>query len=203
LTYTVKIILVDNNSNFESYIDLDLAGEPNSTVNTPPVDNSPSPQITPTVNVPTAEEATTAEEEEPKQPLIESPTKQTNKLPEADSSWCTKKGIWIYTVSGKLRVCDPKQKVAVQMKACSGKAATPTYPWIFKPQRFMPGATPTKSGKVLMNAVFFYKGLAISGIDKVSDKPCSNGSVFIPLEYSKMVYNFAKSERPLIWVKES
>ena len=203
LTYMVKILLVDKSLNFESYIDLDLAGGPNPIVNTPPVDNSPSPQITPTLIVPTVEESTTAEKEEPKQPLIESPTKQANKLPETDSSWCTKKGIWIYTVSGKLRVCDPKQKVAVQMKACSGKAATPTYPWIFKPQRFIPGATPTKSGKVLMNAVFFYKGLAISGSDKVSDKPCSNGSVFIPLEYSKMVFNFAKSERPLIWVKAS
>jgi hypothetical protein len=198
LTNIVKILLVDKSFNFESYIDLDLAGAPNS------IDNSsPAPQITPTVILPTVEESTASDKEELKQPLIESPIKQANKLPVADTSWCTKKGIWIYTVSGKLRVCDPTQKVAVQMKACSGKAATPTYPWIFKPQRFIPGATPTKSGKVLMNAVFFYKGLAISGSEKVSDKPCSNGSVFIPVEYSKMVFNFAKSERPLIWVKAS
>ena len=203
IQYKIMIILIDDNFNAESNLELNLAGGSVPEDNIPPVDNSPSPQITPTVNVPTVEDSSSAEKEEPKPPLGESPTKQANKLPEADSSWCTKKGIWIYTVSGKLRVCDPKQKVAVQMKACSGKAATPTYPWIFKPQRFMPGATPTKSGKVLMNAVFFYKGLAISGSDKVSDKPCSNGSVFIPLEYSKMVYNFAKSEHPLIWVKES
>lgn len=198
LAYMIKIFLVDISYNFESYIDLDLAGGPNSIDNSPP-----APQITPTVILPTVEESTASDKEELKQPLIESPVKQANKLPVANSSWCTKKGIWIYTVSGKLRVCDPTQKVAVQMKACSGKAATPTYPWIFKPQRFIPGATPTKSGKVLMNAVFFYKGLAISGSEKVSDKPCSNGSVFIPVEYSKMVFNFAKSERPLIWVKAS
>jgi hypothetical protein len=118
-----------------------------------------------------------------------------------ETTWCTTKGIWVYTVSGKLRLCDPKNNLALEIPACAGKVATPTYPWIFKPQRFISGASPSKSGKELHNAVFFFKGLAISGAPTVSSKPCSKGSVFIPMKYSKIVYNFARSQKPLIWVK--
>ena len=197
LSNTIKIILADNNFNFETYIDLNLAGVSS------PTNNTPAPQAMPTIIVPDIEDSSDSHEDKPLPLPTENPSKQANKQPEIEPSWCTKKGIWIYTVSGKLRICDPKQKIAVQMRACTGKASTPTYPWVFKPQRFLLGSTPTKSGKVLLNAVFFYKGLAISGSKFVDDKPCSNGSVFIPLENSKMVFDFAKSERPLIWVKDS
>ena len=120
-----------------------------------------------------------------------------------DFTWCTTKGIWIYTVSGKLRLCNPKNNLALEIPACAGKAETPTYPWIFKPQRFIPGTSPSKSGTLLHNAIFFFKGLAISGSTSVSSEPCSKGSVFIPMEYSKVVYSFAKSEKPSIWVKNN
>lgn len=123
-------------------------------------------------------------------------------LVESDTSWCTKKGIWIYTVTGKLQMCDPVKKIALEMPACAGKEKTPTYPWIFRAQRFIAGTLNTKSGTELHNAIFFYKGLAISGSDEVSDEPCSNGSVFIPMAYSKTVFNFAKQQKPLIWVKQ-
>ncbi len=117
-----------------------------------------------------------------------------------DTSWCVKKGIWVYTESGKLQMCDPLKSVALEMPACAGKEKTPTYPWIFRAQRFIPGVTPTKSGIDLHNAIFFFKGLAISGSEAVSSKPCSNGSVFIPMQFSKTVFEFAKSQKPLIWV---
>ena len=220
LTHTVKMILVDNNFNFESYIDLELTSGPNSIVDTPPVDNAPPPQITPTVNVPsveeslppqitptvivpTVEDSTTLEKEETKPPVVKTPTEQANKAQLDETTWCTTKGIWVYTVSGKLRLCDPKNNLALEIPACAGKTATPTYPWVFKPQRFISGVSPSKSGTVLHDAVFFFKGLAISGAPTVSSKPCSKGSVFIPMKYSKIVYNFARSQKPLIWVKAS
>lgn len=119
------------------------------------------------------------------------------------TSWCKKKGIWVYTQTGKLQMCDPVRKIALEMPACAGKAKTPTYPWVFRAQRFIPGITHTKSGTDLHNAVFFYKGLAISGSDEVSKQPCSNGSIFIPMQLSKTVYEFAKAQKPLIWVKNT
>jgi hypothetical protein len=118
-------------------------------------------------------------------------------------NWCKKLGIWIYTVSGKLRICDPEKKTGIEMKACAGKEETPTYPWIFKPQKFVSGVSKSKSGISLANAIFFYKGLAISGAEKIPDERCSRGSVFIPNQYSKQVFKFAKQKRPTIWVKES
>ena len=118
-------------------------------------------------------------------------------------NWCKKLGIWIYTVSGKLRLCDPEQKTGIEMKACAGKEETPTYPWIFKPQKFVSGISKSKSGISLSNAIFFFKGLAISGAEKIPDERCSRGSVFIPNQYSKQVFKFAKQKHPTIWVKES
>lgn len=118
-------------------------------------------------------------------------------------SWCNKIGIWIYTVSGKLRLCDPEKKTGIEMKACTGRDETPTYPWIFKPQKFVSGSSKSKSGVLLSNAIFFFKGLAISGAENVPDKRCSRGSVFIPNQYSKQVFKFAKQKHPTIWVKES
>ena len=117
-------------------------------------------------------------------------------------TWCVKMGIWILTESGKLRICDPINEISLEVPACAGKKNTPTYPWIFRANRFIPGESDSKSGVTLHNAVFFYKGLAISGSNEVKDKPCSKGSVFIPMEYSKTVYDFAKSNKPLIWVRE-
>ena len=87
------------------------------------------------------------------------------------------------------------------MKACAGREKTPTYPWIFRAQRFIVGTSLTKSGTKFYNAIFFFKGLAISGSNSVADKPCSAGSVFIPMQYSKMLFDYAKIEKPLIWVK--
>lgn len=129
--------------------------------------------------------------------VIESPAPEV-----ALKTWCDKKGIWVFTKSGKLRMCDPVNKIAIEVQACTGKAETPTYPWIYKPQRFVIGKSPTKSGTPLFNAVFFYKGLAISGSNNVSSEPCSKGSVFVPMKYSKTILNFAKQQNPTIWVKE-
>ena len=117
-------------------------------------------------------------------------------------TWCDKKGIWVFTKSGKLRMCDPINEIAIEVPACTGKAETPTYPWVYKPQRFVVGISPTKSGTPLFNAVFFYKGLAISGSSNVLNEPCSKGSVFVPMKYSKTIFNFAKQQNPTIWVKE-
>ncbi len=138
----------------------------------------------------------------PQVPIVESKNKGSGDEAVAEvASWCYKKGIWIHTQSGILKMCDLEKKVSLEIPACAGKDKTPTYPWIFRAQRFLPGVTNSKSGVELHNAVFFYKGLAISGSKEVLDKPCSNGSVFIPMDYSKQVFNFAKQQRPLIWVK--
>jgi hypothetical protein len=110
-------------------------------------------------------------------------------------------GIWIYTASGSLKICDVSKKVILDIPACAGKAETPTYPWIFKPQRFKAGYTTTSSGTGIFNAIFFFKGLAIAGVEKVSNRPCSKGSVFIDKKYSKQVFDFARKYKPLIRVK--
>ena len=140
--------------------------------------------------------------EKPNSGITEDKTEHES-IESIDNTWCTKKGIWIFTVTGKLRMCDPTKKVALEIKACAGRAETPTYPWIFRAQRFYSGEIPTKSGVKLYNAVFFFKGLAISGSNNVSDNPCSAGSVFIPMQYSKTILEFARREKPLIWVKAS
>jgi hypothetical protein len=110
-------------------------------------------------------------------------------------------GIWIYTASGSLKICDLRKKVILEIPACAGKPGTPTFPWVFKPQRFKPGFTSTSSGAGIFNAVFFFKGLAIAGVEKVSNQPCSKGSVFIEKRYSKQVFDFARKYKPLIRVK--
>jgi hypothetical protein len=115
---------------------------------------------------------------------------------------CTAQGIWIFTKSGLLQICDAQLKVALATKACTGKSATPTFPWVFKAQRFKPGYTNTKSGLQIYYSVFFYKGLAIAGIDHVSSAPCSNGSVFIDKKSAKKVYEFLKTTNAPIWVKD-
>ncbi|CAN2188922.1 LamG domain containing protein [Candidatus Nanopelagicaceae bacterium] len=114
---------------------------------------------------------------------------------------CTAQGIWIFTKSGLLQICDEQLKVVLATKACTGKSATPTFPWVFKAQRFKPGYTNTKSGLQIYYSVFFYKGLAIAGIDHVSNAPCSNGSVFIDKKSAKKVYEFLKATSVPIWVK--
>ena len=53
----------------------------------------------------------------------------------------------------------------------------------------------------IYDAVFFFKGLAIAGVNKVSSQPCSNGSVFIEKKYSEQVFEFALRNKPLIRVK--
>jgi hypothetical protein len=109
-------------------------------------------------------------------------------------------GIWVYTKSGSLKICDATKGVLLEVPACTGKSATPTFPWVFKPQRFKAGYTGTSTGSRIYYAVFFYKGLAIAGVDKVTKAPCSKGSVFIEKKYAKQVYEFAQNYKPLIRV---
>ena len=114
---------------------------------------------------------------------------------------CTRAGVWIFTKNNLLQICDAKLKPVLVIPACTGKKATPTYPWLFKAQRFKPGYSSTKSGQKLFYSVFFFKGLAIAGVDKVSSAPCSNGSVFIEKKYAKQVYTYIAKNKSLIWVK--
>jgi hypothetical protein len=115
---------------------------------------------------------------------------------------CDAKGVWIFTKTGLLQLCDAKLRVVLAVKACAGKSTTPTFPWVFKAQRFKPGYTYTKSGLNLYYSVFFFKGLAIAGVDKVANAPCSNGSVFIEKKYAKQVYEFIQTNKSLIWVRQ-
>jgi hypothetical protein len=114
---------------------------------------------------------------------------------------CARAGVWIFTKSNLLQICDTKLKPVLVIPACTGKKATPTYPWLFKAQRFKPGYSSTQSGQKLYYSVFFFKGLAIAGVDKVSPAPCSNGSVFIEKKYAKQVYTYIAKNKTLIWVK--
>jgi hypothetical protein len=114
---------------------------------------------------------------------------------------CIKAGVWIFTKNNLLQICDTKLKPVLVIPACTGKKATPTYPWLFKAQRFKPGYSSTQSGQKLFYSVFFFKGLAIAGVDKVSNSPCSNGSVFIEKKYAKQVYTYIAKNKSLIWVK--
>lgn len=137
------------------------------------------------------------------EPVKEEPTKtEKPKTASIKAKACTAQGIWIFTKSGLLQICDAQLKVALATKACTGKSATPTFPWVFKAQRFKPGYTNTKSGLQIYYSVFFYKGLAIAGIDHVSNAPCSNGSVFIDKKSAKKVYEFLKATNAPIWVKD-
>jgi len=121
---------------------------------------------------------------------------------EVKAKQCLSKGVWVFTKSGLLQICDAKLKVVLAVKTCTGKSSTPTYPWVFKAQRFIPGYMPTKSGQKLYYSVFFFKGLAIAGVDKVASVPCSNGSVLVEKKYAKQIYDFIKKNKPLIWVRE-
>ena len=144
--------------------------------------------------------------EDPPQPVVLNNDEKDTKIitqpqvVKVDTSWCTKKGIWVFTKSGTLRMCDPKKKIAMQTIACVGKEKTPTFPWLFKVQKLVATPIKSKSGVVLYNSIYFFKGLTISGVSKVSKSPCSNGSVLIPLAQSKILFDFAGRERPLIWV---
>jgi hypothetical protein len=208
ISYTIYVQGLDEFFNSEQYVQLTLSAAESSNIPeapTPEPSNLPRErrvEITPNLDI-----DSTQTSEVPQVPLTTSVEKVTQNQVDAKKNelvgWCKKKGIWIYTKSGKLRMCDPEDEIALEMPACTGKKATPTYPWIFRAQRFFSGDLNSKSGVVLHNAIFFYKGLAISGTEKVDDKPCSNGSVFIPMELSKQVYKFAKSKRPLIWVRNA
>ncbi len=114
---------------------------------------------------------------------------------------CVKAGVWIFTKNNLLQICDTDLKIVLAIPACTGKKTTPTYPWLFKAQRFKPGYSSTQSGQKLYYSVFFYKGLAIAGVEKVSNAPCSNGSVFIEKKHAKKVYDYIAENKSLIWVK--
>ena len=191
--YSGFITVLDQSNTGEIGIELNL----NIPIAEPPAP-TPAPTPIPTIPAPLPTPTPTPEIDKPEvaPPVISKPVEE-----KVDTSWCTKKGIFIFTLSGKLQLCDPIKKIAVEMKACAGREKTPTYPWIFRAQRFIVGTSLTKSGTKFYNAIFFFKGLAISGSNSVADKPCSAGSVFIPMQYSKMLFDYAKLEKPLIWVK--
>ena len=115
---------------------------------------------------------------------------------------CVAAGIWVYTKNGRLQICDSNMKTVLDVKACTGKSSTPTYPWIFRAYRFKPGYLTAQSGLKMYYSVFFYKGLSITGVEKVASQPCSNGSVFIEKKYAKTVYQYALKQKPIIWVRD-
>ena len=217
--HTLIIRSLDQHENFERYAEIQV--QPHSSPTPPPVEPTPPPVVIPQFSPPIIP-SPQSQERQPQDDLSKQDSDKSAaeikdqglaagskkveeivvKTEDEIANWCTKKGIWIYTQSGILKMCDPINKVSLEIPACAGKEKTPTYPWVFRAQRFISGVITSKSGVELHNAVFFYKGLAISGSDEVSDQPCSNGSVFIPMAYSKTVFNFAKEQKPLIWVKQ-
>ena len=181
---------------------------------TPPAPTPPAPEPVEIEKVPLVEEsdaqASTAEivvsAERPKPEEIKTSVDTANSMPNEKllvARECSAKGIWIFTKSGLLQICDQNLLPVLTIRSCAGKSATPTYPWVFKAQRFKPGYSKTQSGLYLYYAVFFYKGLAIAGVDKVSSVPCSNGSVFIEKKYAKQVYQYIQSKNSLIRVRNS
>ena len=207
INHEVFIKGLNSHSDHEQYVQLTLQASPEPTppiVFTPQI-NLPIPESTKLENSEIVLEKNEKNDKGTNTDILVLKDKEEDKILEKqkiDYSWCEKKGIWIHTKSNKLRLCNPDIEFAIEIPACAGKKNTPTYPWIFRANRFIPGESDSKSGVTLHNAVFFYKGLAISGSNEVKDKPCSKGSVFIPMEYSKTVYDFAKSNKPLIWVRE-
>jgi hypothetical protein len=156
---------------------------------TPPAPNPPAPEPTPTPDqiVITPEPVVTVAEKPIKSSLV--------------AKACIKAGVWIFTKNNLLQICDTELKIVLAIPACTGKKATPTYPWLFKAQRFKPGYSSSQSGQKLYYSVFFFKSLAIAGVEKVSSKPCSNGSVFIEKKHAKQVYDYISENKSLIWVK--
>jgi hypothetical protein len=158
---------------------------------TPP---APTPEPTPPAPTPTPDQKVITPE--PVVTVAEKPIKSS-----LVAKACTKAGVWIFTKNNLLQICDTELKIVLAIPACTGKKATPTYPWLFKAQRFKPGYSSSQSGQKLYYSVFFYKGLAIAGVEKVSNAPCSNGSVFIEKKYAKQVYDHIAENKSLIWVK--
>ena len=192
------VLAQDFEGNTSSVLDLDLEAAPPA----PPA--PPAPQVTESSSAPIAfpEPAPIAiPEPAPIATPQLKPSPQTSIL--LKSKVCTAAGIWVYTNSGILQICDRGKKPILTIKACTGKSSTPTYPWIFKPQRFVPGYTNAKNGLKLFYSIFFYKGLAITGVEKVENTPCSNGSVFIEKKHAKQVYLYALKYKPLIRVRKS
>jgi hypothetical protein len=153
----------------------------------PEPEPEPTPTPTPDQKVITPEPVVTVAEKPIKSSLV--------------AKACIKAGVWIFTKKNLLQICDTELKIVLAIPACTGKKATPTYPWLFKAQRFKPGYSSTQSGQKLYYSVFFFKGLAIAGVEKVSSKPCSNGSVFIEKKHAKQVYDYISENKSLIWVK--
>jgi hypothetical protein len=152
---------------------------------TPPAPTPPAP--TPDQKVITPEPVVTVAEKPIKSSLV--------------AKACIKAGVWIFTKNNLLQICDTELKIVLAIPACTGKEATPTYPWLFKAQRFKPGYSSSQSGQKLYYSVFFFKSLAIAGVEKVSSKPCSNGSVLIEKKHAKQVYDYIAENKSLIWVK--
>jgi hypothetical protein len=152
-----------------------------------PTPTPPTPEPTPDQKVITPEPVVTVAEKPIKSSLV--------------AKACIKAGVWIFTKNNLLQICDTELKIVLVIPACTGKKATPTYPWLFKAQRFKPGYSSSQSGQKLYYSVFFFKSLAIAGVEKVSSKPCSNGSVFIEKKHAKQVYDYIAENKSLIWVK--
>ena len=163
--------------------------QPTPPAPTPPAPTPPAPEPTP----PTPDQKVITPE-----PVVvaEKPMKSS-----LVAKACIKAGVWIFTKDNLLQICDTELKIVLAIPACTGKKATPTYPWLFKAQRFKPGYSSSQSGQKLYYSVFFFKSLAIAGVEKVSSKPCSNGSVFIEKKHAKQVYDYIAENKSLIWVK--
>jgi hypothetical protein len=162
---------------------------------TPPAPTPPAPTPpAPTPPAPTPDQKVITPE--PVVAVAEKPMKSS-----LVAKACIKAGVWIFTKNSLLQICDTELKIVLAIPACTGKKATPTYPWLFKAQRFKPGYSSSQSGQKLYYSVFFFKSLAIAGVEKVSSKPCSNGSVFIEKKHAKQVYDYIAENKSLIWVK--
>jgi hypothetical protein len=173
--------------------------EPTPQQETQPTPPAPIPPA-PTPPAPTPPAPTTPDQKvmtpEPVLNVAEKPIKSS-----LVAKTCIKAGVWIFTKNNLLQICDTELKIVLAIPACTGKKATPTYPWLFKAQRFKPGYSSSQSGQKLYYSVFFFKGLAIAGVEKVSSKPCSNGSVFIEKKYAKQVFDYIGKNKSLISVK--
>jgi hypothetical protein len=165
---------------------------------TPQQENQPTPPA-PTPPAPTPPAPTPDQIVITPEPVVAVAEKPIKSSPVAKA--CIEAGVWIFTKNNLLQICDTELKIVLAIPACMGKKSTPTYPWLFKAQRFKPGYSSSQSGQKLYYSVFFFKGLAIAGVEKVSSKPCSNGSVFIERKHAMQVYDYIAENKSLIWVK--
>ena len=116
---------------------------------------------------------------------------------------CVAKGVWVFTKSEILQVCDSKLRTVLAVQAYVGKGTKSTPIGVFRAYRFSAGPTSAKNSQKLFYSSYFYKGLAIAGVDKITKATSKSSGIFIDKKYAKQVYNFIKSYKAFIWVKPS